>query len=54
MIELTHTLSDFQDGRDSVCAAAGSGEEPDAVERSGLQGSRVQDQLACRGQHPAQ
>ncbi len=54
MISLIHIRSDFQDGRHSVCAAAGPGEEPNAVERSGLQSSRVQDQLPCLGQHPSQ
>lgn len=34
-----------QDGRHSLCTAAGPGEEPDAAEWSGLQGARVQNQL---------
>lgn len=49
-----HIVSDSQHGGDRVCAAVGSGEKPDAAQRSGLQGPRVQDESARRGQHPSQ
>lgn len=42
----------MQDGRDGVRAAAGPGEEQDAAQRPGHEGSRVQNQLPRSLLHP--